>query len=276
MKFNELLFGTAGIPVSCDGNTVDGINSVNKLGLGAMELIFTRSVNISESRAIDVKKAAKNVALTAHGSYFVNLNATEKEKLEASKERILKAAKIANLCGAFSMVFHAGFYLKQDPIKVYDKIKKQMKEVVKNLQNESNNIWIRPETTGKATQFGSLKEILKLSQDVEQVMPCIDFAHLHARTQNNNTKEEFETILETVETGLGKEGLEQMHIHMSGINYTEKGERNHLNLEESDMNYKDLMKALKRFKVKGVVISESPNIEKDALLMKKTYEEMSV
>jgi deoxyribonuclease IV len=277
LKFNELLFGTAGIPIACEGTTLDGLHSVRSLGLDAMELQFVRSINISDEKAPEVKKIAQqnNVALTTHGQYFVNLNAVEKEKLEASKKRILNAAIRANDCGAFSLTFHAGFYLKQEPSKVYDKICKNLKLVVKSVQNESNSIWIRPETTGKATQFGNLKELLKLSQDVEQVMPCMDFAHLHARNQTNNTLHEFEQNLIEVEDALGKEGLDQMHIHMSGINYTEKGERNHLELENSDMNYRDLMKILKKFKVKGVLISESPNLEKDALLMKKTYEGLS-
>ena len=80
--------------------------------------------------------------------------------------------------------------------------------------------------------------------------------------------------MEDIEIYLGKEGLENMHIHLSGINYGEKGERNHLILEESDMNYKDLIKVWKDFKIKGVVVSESPNIEGDALLMQKFYKKI--
>ena len=89
--------------------------------------------------------------------------------------------------------------------------------------------------------------------------------------KKNNTYEEFNEILTKYEKALGKKALDNMHIHMSGINYGEKGEKNHLFLKDSDMNYKDLMKALKEFKCKGVVICESPNLETDALLMKKTY-----
>ena len=106
-------------------------------------------------------------------------------------------------------------------------------------------------------------------------MPCIDFAHMHARTAGkNNTYEEFKEMLMQVEKTLGKEGLKNMHIHLSGIHYTEKGERHHLPLQESDMNYKDLLKTLREFKSAGVLISESPIIEKDALLMKKYYEKI--
>ena len=104
-------------------------------------------------------------------------------------------------------------------------------------------------------------------------MPCIDFAHFHARTNGKyNSYKEFYSILESIEKKLGKKGLENMHMHITGIDYGEKGEKRHLNLKESDLKYRDLIKALKDFKVKGVAISESPNIEEDALTVKKLYE----
>ena len=65
--------------------------------------------------------------------------------------------------------------------------------------------------------------------------------------------------------------LFDMHIHLSGINYGAKGEKNHLSFAESDFNYTDCLKALKDYKVKGCVICESPILEKDAALLKETY-----
>jgi len=177
------------------------------------------------------------------------------------------------MCGGFSLVFHAAYYMNMPEKKVYDNVRQQMKNIVKELKKENNPIWIRPETTGKGTQFGTVDELLKLSTEVEQVMPCIDFSHLHARTNGKyNTEEEFREVLTKVEKALGKHGLENMHIHLSGIEYGEKGEKNHLILDESDMNYSDLIKVWKEFNIKGVVICESPNIEEDALLLKKAYE----
>ena len=140
------------------------------------------------------------------------------------------------------------------------------------MKKENNNIWVRPETTGKETQFGNVDEILQLSQELDNVMPCVDFAHFHARTNGKyNTYKEFASILEAIEKKLGKKGLENMHMHITGIAYGPKGEKNHLTLKESDLKYRELLKALKDFKVKGIAISESPNIEEDALLMKKVY-----
>ena len=82
----------------------------------------------------------------------------------------------------------------------------------------------------------------------------------------------FALDLHCPEKTLGKNGLENMHMHITGIAYGPKGEKNHLTLEESDLKYRELLKALKDFKVKGVAISESPNIEQDAMMMKKVFE----
>ena len=275
MQIKELLFGTAGIPLSAEPRTtIDGIGHVRKLGLGAMELEFVRSVNISKEKAPEVRKAAqeKEIILTCHAPYFINLNSSERVKVKASIERILNSARILDLCGGYSVCFHAGFYMGQEAKKTYDAVKHNIKEIISALKNEGIEIWVRPETTGKETQFGNMDEILQLSSELDNVMPCVDFAHFHARTNGKyNSYEEFTGILSAIEKKLGRKGLENMHMHITGIAYGPKGEKNHLTLEDSDLKYRELLKALKDFKVKGVAISESPNIEKDALLMQKAY-----
>ena len=273
----DLFFGTAGIPLSANPRTTgDGIKHVRNLGLGAMELEFVRSINITKEKAPQIRKISQenNIILTCHAPYYINLNSSDKLKLKASKDRILNSARIANICGAYSVCFHSGFYTGMDPSKVYDNVKMNLKEIIATLKSEGIGIWVRPETTGKDSQFGNVDEILKLSQEMDNVMPCVDFAHFHARTNGKyNTYAEFVSILESIEKNLGKKGLENMHIHITGIAYGPKGEKNHLTLEESDLKYKELLKVLKDFNVKGVAISESPNIEQDALLMQKVYNE---
>lgn len=272
----ELLFATAGIPISAKGGgTARGIEQVGKLGLGAMEIEFVRQIYIKKDATASIAEVAKknNILLTCHAPYFINLNAKEKKKLYASYGYISNSAIIISLCGGWSACFHAGYYMKDPAPAVYKIIKENLKKIVKKVKDAGHKIWVRPEVSGRVSQFGSLQEILKLSQELDQVAPCIDFSHLHARTNGKfNTLEEFRQIHTEVEKALGKEGLQNMHIHVSGIAYGEKGEKNHLILKESDMNYKDLCKVWKEFKVKGVVVCESPNIEKDALLLKKTYE----
>jgi deoxyribonuclease-4 len=272
---SELLFGTGGVPVSAKSRSTEaGIERIAELGLGCMEVEFVRGVKMSPQVAASVGELAvkKKVALTAHGPYFVNLNAIEPRKVHMSKERILQTARIAALFGAKSITFHAAFYLKNTPAETYATVKRHLQEVVNTLRKEGNKVTISPEVTGKPSQFGTLEEILQLSSEIEGVAFCLDFSHWHARTGQANSYQEFLDILDQIERKLGRRALDNMHIHLSGIVYGKKGEIKHLMLPDSDLRYAELLKALKERNAKGVVICESvPYLEQDALLLQQTY-----
>jgi deoxyribonuclease-4 len=273
----KLHFGTAGIPNSTPKKTTpNGVKRVAELGLDAMEIEFVRGVRMSDEAAAEVKSLAQQlgVLLTVHAPYYINLNSAEEAKVEASINRILESARVGFRAGAWSVVFHSGYYGESTAGEAYERVKQAIKKVVKALKDEGIDVWIRPELMGGVKEVGSLEEVTRLAEEIgESVLPCIDFAHLHARTVGKyNTYDEFREVLTLIEKRLGKTALDNMHIHISGIEYGDKGEVKHLNLRESDFNYQDLAKTLKEFKVKGVVISESPNLEEDALLFKQTYE----
>ena len=228
---------------------------------------------MSETSARYVKEiAARNaIKLSAHAPYFINLNAHEPEKVRASKDRILHTARIAAACGAENLVFHAAYYLGDPPEDVYLRVRDHLRDITDQLRNDRNRILLRPEVTGKHTQFGQLEEVMRLSAEVDGVQPCIDFPHWHARTGAANSYDEFTNILDWVERRLGRQALDNMHIHLSGISHGKAGETKHLMLEESDFAYEQLMQALKDRNAKGTVISESPAPERDALLLQRLY-----
>jgi deoxyribonuclease-4 len=62
-------------------------------------------------------------------------------------------------------------------------------------------------------------------------------------------------------------------MHISGIEYDRNGEKKHLTLKESDFNYPKLLVAIKEFKITGMAICESPNLEEDGLLLRNIYYE---
>ena len=271
---DKLRFGTAGIPWSAKGKgTEEGVKEVRRLGLDSMELEFVQSVNITMEKAPLIKEAAKqnDIILTFHSPYYINLNSADNVKIKASVDRIMKSARVLHACGGWSACMHAAFYTGASHEQMHQKLKPVFADIVKQLKDESIDIWLRPEIGGKKSQYGSLEEIIKLSEEVEGIAPCVDYAHFHARDGGSKTHGDFASSLALIEKRLGKEALHNMHMHVEGIEYTDKGEKNHLNLEGSDLKYKELLKALKDFNVKGVAISESPNIEEDALLCKKEY-----
>jgi deoxyribonuclease-4 len=268
---DKLNFITAGVPLRAGNKGYEaGFKVLDDMGLDGLELEFVRGVRISD-KSREVVGAADKV-ITAHAPFYVNLNAREEDKVDASIQRIIETAQTANELGGFSITFHAGFYLGMDKESVYKQIRDKIEIITTELKKVNNKIWIRPETTGKATQWGDLEEIVRLSKEFETVLPCVDFSHLHARYNGiSNTYDEFAKIFETIGNELGQIALDNFHAHIAGIEYGAKGEKKHLNLEESDMNYKDLLKAFKDFNIKGAIVCESPNIEDDAKLMKEYY-----
>lgn len=275
---DRLRFGPAGIPLRAKArSTKQGVLEVKALGLDAMEIEFVRRISLTEQSAREVAAIARelDVALTVHAPYYVNLASPDKSKAEASAQRVYQSAVIGYAAGAWSVCFHAAYYMGKGSEEVYSIVKEALKGIIAELKDEGVEIWLRPETTGSPTEFGTLDELLKLSSELEMVMPVIDFAHLHARSNGAfNSYEEFSDVLSRIEDALGREALGNMHIHVSGIEYGEKGEVRHLNLRESDLEYEDLVRALKDFNVKGVLISESPNLEEDALTLKKLFESL--
>jgi len=275
---SNLLFGTAGNPHSSapPHSTVEGIKRLVELGLDCLEIEFVQGVNIGETSARRIAQVAfnRNIKLSVHAPYYINLNARELETMRASQARLLKAARVAALCGASDVAFHPGFYMGDSSDKAFEAIKTNLIEVKEQLDKDGIDVRLRPELMGKTSQFGALNEVLRLSSEIPGILPCVDFAHWHARTGAFNSYDEFATVLSQIKERLGAGALKEMHIHVAGISYGKSGEKNHLDLRDSDFAYREFLQALRDFKVGGLVICESPNLEEDALLLKKAFVEL--
>lgn len=276
-RVEKLLFSVAGVPASSKKpDTLSGIRRIRELGLDGMELEFVNGVRMKEEKAAEAKALSRSlaVALTAHAPYYVNLNAAEPEKLQSSRSHLMQTARMAFLAGAVSFTFHPAYYLKEDPEEVYRRVKSEIQSLKEEIAAAGYDLLISPETTGKPTAFGSLEELLRLAEDLPGLNLCVDFAHLHARSGGAfNSYDEFSGVLQKIKQA-SPALLENLHMHVSGIEYSVKGEKKHLPLKESDFKYRELLKALKDFQVKGILVCESPILEEDALLLKETSEKL--
>ena len=198
----KLKFVTAGQPI-CNGAAgyENAFKILENLKLDGLELEFVHGVRMTSQNKELIKKVSKkkDMVLTAHGPYYINLNSKEEEKIAASITRVLDTARIGKELGAYSVTYHAAFYMGMNPEDVFKKVTISMETICKTLEEEGNDIWVRPETTGKPTQWGNLEEIVKLSKEFKPVLPCVDFSHLHARTNGKyNTYDEFCSIFEYI------------------------------------------------------------------------------
>ncbi len=315
---NKLNIGVGGVPLSIKKpSTVQGISRVKELGLDLMEMEFVHGVRMSPESAVEVKKVREKeeIALTVHGPYYVNLATLDNRKLYGSIKYITDSIYIGGLAGAKSVTFHPAFYQGMSAKETYEKVRKAIGKIYDVFQDKKysdhpinkREIFLAPELTGKPSQFGDLEELIQLSKDFSdfELRFCIDFAHKFARSNGNfNGYEDFVNIFETVERSLGKEFLKEMHMHVSAINYGEKGEKNHLTflqdfedylsqgidlpelkshfkiLEQKgktssgDFRWQELLTAIKDKNVGGYLVCESPILEMDALLLKKYYQQL--
>jgi deoxyribonuclease IV len=274
-------FGTVGSPLQTPkkpGGSVGAIEFSKSIGLDTFELGWVQSVRVTEVTCAAIKQCAtdQNVTLSVHAPYFINLNAMD-EEWPKSRKRLMDAAHYGNLAGTTDIIFHPGSYFGNDPAEVLKVAIPRLKGCVEELRRAGNPVTLRPETMGKSAMLGSFEDTLEMSKAIQGVLPCLDFAHLHARPGDGtmNTVKEWTRILEAYQSGLGKEALKHLHIHLSGIEYGPKGEKNHLPVAESDLKLNLLFRVLKDFGCAGRILCESPIMEEDALNMKKAWKRIS-
>lgn len=274
----KLRIGTAGIPASTKPrSTANAVKRLAELGLRHLEMEFVRGVKMGQDTAKEIRALAEehDISLTVHAPYYVNLNSAESQKISASKDRIIQAARVGAWAGATSVTFHAAYYHDDDPEEVYGRVKCSMEDMLERLDDEGIAIRLSPETTGGPSQFGTLEELVRLGVDIPGVYPCVDFSHLFARSLGEfNTYEHFQGALQLIKDNLGEGALQEQHIHLSGIEYGPKGEKRHLPLEETELRYGDVLKALVDSDVAGWLTCESPILEEDALILQGLYDEL--
>ena len=275
----KIRFGTAGIPLSTiKPSAENGILQVKKLGLSHMELEFVHGVQMKKPTASNVKKTASenDITLSVHGPYYINLNSLEPEKQAASIKRVFDSAQVGYWCGADAITFHPAYIQGVLRNEVAKTVQKNLQIVLENMGKEKVGSRIKPETTGKQAQWGSLTELLQLHQDMPLTSPYVDFAHLHARDNGRfKAKKDVIKVFDEIEKSDSKL-LKDLNCHMSGIEYSIKGEKNHVPLQDkkNDFPWKFVIECFKEYGVHGTVVSESPLIEQDALLMKKYFESL--
>ena len=236
---------------------LEGIRKAARMKLDCMEVEFVYGVRMSveDAREAGALARAKGITLSVHAPYYINLASDEKEKIQASKQRILDSCRKAHTLGAQNVVFHAGFYQTKTAEQTYALIKKAIVEIREVIAKNKWKVQLCPETTGKPSQFGSVDELLQLMKETGCGI-CVDFAHLCAREQGNV---DYATIL----TKLPK----KFHAHFSGIEYGPKGERQHL--KTTKKFFEPLARELIKQKVDVTLINESPQPYKDAAMMKR-------
>jgi len=276
MKPN-VIFGPAGRPVDYKGSAYKACGYIADEGLMAFEYQGGRGLRIGEKSANILKEDSikEDIIVSLHAPYYINLSAVEEEKLAMSVETLVNAAKIAEWMGAYRIVFHPGYYSKNDPSVALNIAKGAINKLFERLDEEGiTDYTFAPETTGKRSQLGNIDEIIDMCSSFDNFEPTVDFAHIHARGRGYiQKKEDYNCVLSKLEDGLD---IDRLHCHFTRIEYTANGERKHHTYEETEYGpeLKWLLESFIENDWKATIICETPLLDKDALKMKELYESL--
>jgi len=273
----KIFLGPSGIPtVSRINSSIEGIKTVARLQLNAMEIEFVRGVHMNLKMAGQCGEVAKkfNVRLSVHAPYYINLLSENEQTVEESKKRILDSMERASLMDADIVVVHGGYYGELNKKEALEKMMEQVKDIVDKVKSNGwDNVLVGFETSGRMKSFGTVEEIVKICKEVKGCGIVIDSAHIFAR---QGGKIDYSEIFEKIEPLK----LEHVNMHFSGIRWRPAdgggNEWHHLPISVNQPPFEPLAKEILRRKVDATIICESPVLEQDSLIMKKVFEKMGV
>ncbi|MHA1720742.1 MAG: TIM barrel protein [Promethearchaeota archaeon] len=252
---------------------------LSNLGLNAYEFSAGRMANFSDSPIYNKFRANSekyDVAISIHAPYYISFTSENPETYEKSIERLANTYAWAVWLNAKRIVLHPGSYgknnEKRDLIRlIVNGINRSIElseDLFPGLKKKFKNVCLCPETMGKLGQLGSTDEIIEICKQVgtEKARPCIDFGHMYARNRGKVVGDRlYKPIFEKIENELGKEIVENLHIHYSKVEFSQKGEKmHHTNDSSWGPDIESLFKIVRDQGFKPIIINESPDLELDA------------
>lgn len=276
----KVLFGPAGYPAVAKGNVKKVFEILYQVGITALEYAAVHGLRTTEEKAKVIGELASqyNISMSLHAAYYISLVSKEPRTRERSKQRLVKALSFAPLMKVKRIVFHPGTHGGLSREEAHVVIRDALKEVWEEAGGVRKGTFLAPEIAGKLVMYGSIEQIIQLCQDVEGCIPTIDWAHLYARSQGQiNDKNSYQEIITRFENELGSLFLDNMHFHISGITFTEKGEVSHKPCgEEWGPDIYPLMELVHEVGYKPTFICESPDPIQGALYAKFILEQIEM
>ncbi len=252
---------------------------LESMGLTAYEYSFGRGVSLSDETAKKIAAQADRhgVAVSVHAPYFINLANPDPEKREASFRYITESARLVKLLGGDRAVVHVGAVMKLTRAEAIANCRAGLAEAYRRLDDLGlGDVRLCPETMGRPSQIGNLQETLAFCQADARLIPCVDFAHLHALGGGALQRpEDFDAVLDAVEREIGPERAKAIHIHFSTIEFTAAGEKRHRTFAEAAYGprFEHLAPLLKARGWEPRIICECKGtMAEDAAAMRRIYE----
>ncbi len=232
------------------------------------ELFWNLASNYGELRTLGKLAKELDIRLTLHTPYYMDL-VSNGELTEKSLDHIIWGGILANEMDADMVINHVGMYGALSKKAAMTNVLKNVRYLKKQYRARKLKPKLAFEVSGKQALFGELDEIITVAKKVKGVVPIVNFAHIHARTNGAlKTEKDFVEVLDKVEPFMGGEH----YIEFSGVEYENGNELRLCPIKRGDLKFETLASAIYNNEYNITIISASPLLEHDAAYMRTITE----
>lgn len=210
-----------------------------------------------------------DVDVSIHAPNYIDLS-TDSPLAENCLNSIRHAALIENAIGGDMVVTNLGLYSDLDDIEsaegcIYDN--------VAALMDWWNDVGLKPklgvEITGQQEVFGSLDQVLDICDQIDGLVPVINWPHYHSRTGGALLEtEDFQYVIDQVAPYCNG----HMHTLFAGAEHSDGNELRLTPIKKGDLKFETLAECLVENRPDMTIISSSPLLEHDAMYMRIIHE----
>ena len=247
-------------------------------GLDIFEYSFGRGVRITQETAEKIGRAFRDqgVGISVHAPYYINFAGEDPVKLRATYDYLFASLDALKYFGGTRAVFHPGSPLKSERSEAMDRLIKAMELFMEEFyQKGYEDRFVCAETMGKINQLGDVDEIIRIVNVADNILPCVDFGHLNARTYGSlKNKDDYRAVIDRLIDGVGEQKVKNIHVHFSKIEYGKGGEIRHLTFADNEYGpeFEPLAEILYEYRLEPWILSESAGTQSlDAKTMKNLY-----
>ena len=259
-------------------HTIEVPGFIRDNGLDIFEYSFGRGVRITPDTATKIGQAFRDldVGISVHAPYYINFAGEDPDKLRASFDHLFASLDALTYFGGQRAVFHPGSPMKSERTVAMNRLLAAMDRFMTEFYDRGySDRYVCAETMGKINQLGDLDEIIEIVNLADNILPCIDFGHLNARTYGSlKTKDDYRRVIDRLIDGVGAEKVKIMHVHFSKIEYGKGGEVRHLTFADDTYGpeFEPLAEILAEYRLEPWILSESAGTQSiDAKTMKNLY-----
>lgn len=247
---------------------------LKSIDLNAYEYSFGRGFGLKAETARKIGEEVKkyDIALSVHAPYYINFANTDSEMINKSFGYISNSIANVALMNGNRVVFHPATQGKLTREEALRLTSDNIKRLFDHLDEKGlDNYILCPETMGKYSQIGNVREIVDLCLIDSRLLPCFDFGHINCLLQGGlRNVEDYRVLIDYALDKLG-ERAKSLHIHFSKIMYGDGGEIRHLDFNDDFYGppFEPLARLIEDYKLTPTLICESKNaMMEDAIKMK--------